>query len=131
MCVPRSVHPAIQPATIVVENRDHPSTAGLPERWERTDEWYDFRTNPRGSVEVLARLEEASYQGGGMGADHPIAWCREFGGGRAFYTGGGHTSESFAEPDFLEHVLGGIRWAAGVVEMREPAEQQKDEPTAR
>ena len=36
-------HPEIQAATVLVEDRTHPSTAGLPERWERTDEWYDFQ----------------------------------------------------------------------------------------
>jgi hypothetical protein len=48
-----------------------------------------------------------------MGADHPTAWCHPFGGGRSFYTGGGHTRESYAEPAFRAHLLGGIRYAAG------------------
>ena len=65
-------HPEIQAGTVLVEDRGHASTASLPERWERTDEWYDFRTNPRGQVNVLARLDEATYNGGGMGGDHPI-----------------------------------------------------------
>ena len=46
-----------------------------------------------------------------MGADHPIAWEHEFDGGRAWYTQGGHTTESYAEPLFLEHLLGGIQYA--------------------
>jgi len=108
-------HPAIQEATIVVADRVHPSTRMLPLRWTRTDEWYCFRANPRGAVHVLAVLDERTYEGGGMGHDHPIAWCHEVDGGRAWYTGGGHTKESFREPLFLEHVLGGIRWAAGAV----------------
>jgi type 1 glutamine amidotransferase len=107
-------HPAVQPGTIVVEDRTHPSTAGLPESWLRTDEWYDFRTNPRSQVRVLAGLDEASYDGGTMGEDHPIAWYHAYGGGRAWYTAGGHTRESYAEPLFLEHILGGIRYAAGL-----------------
>ena len=108
-----SRHPEIQPAAIHVEDRSHPSTAGLPERWERTDEWYDFRTNPRAQVNVLARLDEASYQDGGMGQDHPIAWWHPHDGGRSWYTAGGHTRESYAEPLFLQHLLGGIQYAAG------------------
>jgi type 1 glutamine amidotransferase len=106
-------HPEIQPASIRVEDRSHPSTAPLPDTWLRTDEWYDFRANPRGTVQVLASLDESSYSGGGMGADHPIAWYHEYDGGRAWYTGGGHTSESYAEPLFLLHILGGILYAAG------------------
>jgi type 1 glutamine amidotransferase len=80
----------------------------------RTDEWYNFRSNPRGSVHVLATLDESTYSGGTMGADHPIAWCHHFEGGRAWYTAGGHTSESYSEPDFRRHLLGGILRAAGL-----------------
>ena len=106
-------HPAIQPADIVVEDRAHAATAHLPSRWHRTDEWYNYRTNPRTSAHVLASLDESTYSGGGMGADHPIAWCKPFEGGRSFYTGSGHTQESYADPAFRNHLLGGIRWAAG------------------
>jgi cytochrome c len=111
-----SGHPAIQDATILVADRAHPSTRHLPERWQRHDEWYNYKSNPRDRVHVLATLDETSYQGGTMGSDHPIAWWHEFDGGRAWYTGGGHTKESFSEPDFLQHLLGGIRWAAGVAD---------------
>jgi type 1 glutamine amidotransferase len=107
-------HPAIQPAVIHVEDRAHPAGAGLPETWARTDEWYDFRANPRGAVHVLATLDESTYTGGSMGADHPIAWCREISGARAFYTALGHTRESYSESLFLAHLAGGIRWAAGL-----------------
>jgi type 1 glutamine amidotransferase len=107
-------HPAIQPAAIDVTDRSHPSTRPLPARWSRTDEWYDFRSNPRGTVHVLATLDESTYSGGTMGADHPIAWCHPFRGGRAWYTAGGHTSESYSEPAFRRHLLGGILWAAGL-----------------
>jgi hypothetical protein len=75
-------HPAVQPATVRVVDRDHPATARLPAVWARTDEWYEFRGNPRGRVRVLATLDESTYRGGGMGADHPIAWCHGVGRGR-------------------------------------------------
>ena len=105
-------HPAVQPAAIHVEDRAHPGTSGLPGTWLRTDEWYDFRANPRSSVHVLAALDETTYSGGSMGPDHPIAWCQEISGTRSFYTAGGHTRESYTEPLFLSHLAGGIRWAA-------------------
>ena len=110
-----SNHPAIQNATITIEDRDHPSTSFLADQWARRDEWYNFATNPRPLVRVLATLDESSYNGGQMGADHPIVWCREFEfeGGRSWYTAGGHTSESYSEPEFRRHVLGGVFWAAG------------------
>ncbi|MGA5317613.1 lectin [Streptomyces pseudogriseolus] len=107
-------HPAIQPATVEVEDRAHDATAHLGATWQRTDEWYNYRTNPRTTAHVLASLDESSYSGGSMSGDHPIAWCKDYAGGRAFYTGGGHTEESYADPAFRRHLLGGIRWAAGV-----------------
>jgi type 1 glutamine amidotransferase len=109
-------HPPVQKATVVVEDRKHQSTAMLPERWERIDEWYVYNENPRtkkiAPVHVLANLDESTYDTGGhpMG-DHPIAWCHEFDGGRSWYTGGGHTKESFSEPLFREHIRQGIAWS--------------------
>ncbi|MEV7226900.1 ThuA domain-containing protein [Polymorphospora sp. NPDC051019] len=108
-------HPAIQQANVKVEDRAHAATAHLPQTWTRTDEWYNYQTNPRSGAKVLATLDESSYSGGSMGADHPIAWCKSYGGGRSFYTGGGHTQASYAEPAFRTHLLGGIRYAAGRV----------------
>jgi type 1 glutamine amidotransferase len=107
-------HPAVQPARIVVEDRSHPATAMLGADWSRTDEWYNFRTDPRGRVQVLLALDESSYTGGEMGRDHPIAWCQSVGKGRSFYTGLGHTVESYGTADFRAHLRGGIRWAAGL-----------------
>ncbi len=108
-----SSHPAIQSAGIRVENRVHPSTSHLASSWVRTDEWYNFAANPRSSVQVLLSLYEGTYTGGTM-VDHPIAWYHSYDGGRAWYTGGGHTSSSYAEPAFIAHLLGGIRYAAGM-----------------
>ena len=107
-------HPEPQPATLTVRDPQHPSTAHLTPAWHRFDEWYDFRSLLEPDVAVLLTLDEETYRGGGMGAYHPIAWCHEYEGGRAFYTGCGHTAESFDEPAFLQHLLGGIRWAAAL-----------------
>lgn len=104
-------HPEIQTAAVDVVDRAHPSTKMLPPRWERTDEWYNYLRNPRGDVHVLMTLDEETYEGGENGDDHPIAWCHPYDGGRSWYTGGGHTKESYADPLFRQHVLGGIRWA--------------------
>lgn len=109
-------HPAIQPAEIDVLDREHPATRHLLARWTRTDEWYDFRSVPAEHVNILMNLDESTYQGGRMGDNHPIAWYHHFDGGRALYTAGGHTKESFSEPDFRQHLAGAIRWAAGVAE---------------
>ncbi len=106
-------HPAVQPADVLVTDRMHPATASLPLRWRHTDEWYNYRINPRADVHVVAVVDEASYEGGAMGHDHPIAWAHEFDGGRAFYTGLGHTVEAYQDPLMHQHLLGAIEWAAG------------------
>jgi type 1 glutamine amidotransferase len=103
-------HPAVQDATVTVRDRHHPSTVGLPDPWLRRDEWYNFQRQPSG-VNVLLAVDEASYAGGTMGIDHPIAWYHAYDGGRSWYTAMGHTAESFAEPFFQQHLLGGILWA--------------------
>lgn len=104
-------HPAIQEANIDIEIASDASTRHLPGPWRRRDEWYNFQRNPRPDVQVLLTLDETTYTGGTMG-DHPIAWRRELpGGGRAWYTAGGHTIESYTEPLFEQHVLGGLLWA--------------------
>jgi type 1 glutamine amidotransferase len=106
-------HPDIQTATVQVENPGNPSTSGLPRLWVRKDEWYNFQRNPRGSVDVLATLDERTYAGGTMAADHPIIWSHTYEGGRAWYTAGGHTPESYSEPLFVDHLGKAILWAAG------------------
>jgi len=105
-------NPNVRKATIDVIDTTHISTKGLPKRWERTDEWYNYKSI-QGDIKVVAKLDEESYEGGENGENHPIAWYHEYDGGRAFYTGGGHTDESFSEPLFLSHLLGGIKYAIG------------------
>ncbi|MFT3733428.1 MAG: ThuA domain-containing protein [Rhodocyclaceae bacterium] len=104
--------PDIQPGLINVTESDHPSTESLPCTWHRIDEWYSFK-DVSSNIDVILTLDENSYQGGKKMNTHPIAWCHEFEGGRAFYTGLGHTRESYNEPLFLNHILGGIRYAIG------------------
>ncbi len=89
------------------------SPEGGGRRWRVTDEFYTFRRNPRPRVEVIATLDERSYGGGGMGADHPIAWCQTIAGGRSWYTGLGHRRELYADPTFIGHLERGLLFAAG------------------
>ncbi len=100
-------HPRVQSARLV------------PGPWERTDEWYNYRAQPRVD-RILLSVDERSYQGGRMGAVHPVTWTHAFDGGRVWYTAMGHTTCSYAEPAFLGHLLEGIRWAARVGEMQAP-----------
>ncbi|MXV16088.1 ThuA domain-containing protein [Hufsiella ginkgonis] len=105
-------HPKQQEAVINVVNGDNIATKHLPAAWKRFDEWYNYKDlNP--DVTVLLKLDEKSYEGGKNGDNHPIAWFHAFDGGRAFYTGLGHTDASYQEPLFLAHLLGGIKYAIG------------------
>ncbi|MCB9308388.1 MAG: ThuA domain-containing protein [Lewinellaceae bacterium] len=105
-------HPKIQDATLIVKDHDHPATGHLGDQWQRKDEWYNFKDlNP--NVHVLLTIDESTYEGGANGPDHPMSWYHEYDGGRAFYTALGHTAESYSEPAFLQHLLGGIRYAIG------------------
>ena len=120
---PGSVNAQFQVATVNVLGRDTPATRPLPRHWDREEEWYNFRTNPRHTVRVLAEVDERTYDprgcsvpGGspGMGPHHPVSWCQPYDGGRAFYTAMGHKSEYYSDPLLLAHLYGGIRMAAGV-----------------
>ena len=106
----------VVPATVKVADRGHVASKPLPEYWNRTDQWYNFDKNVRGVSHVLATVDETTFSGGTMGVDHPVAWCKDYKGGRSFYTAGGHTSASFSEPAFRQHLGGAIQWAAGVAD---------------
>ncbi|MFD7896521.1 ThuA domain-containing protein [Streptomyces sp. NPDC059743] len=107
--------PGVLQGTAKVADRVHPSTKGLPERWERPEEWYNFDRNPRGDVHVLVTADETTYDPGGsaMGADHPISWCRTTQGGKVWATAMGHDTPAYSEAFFRDHVIGGLKWAAG------------------
>jgi type 1 glutamine amidotransferase len=110
-------------ATIVTEDAEHPTTEGLPQPWDISDELYNFKANPRSTVHVLQTLDESSYNfqphpyirnwGTLMGADHPITWCQVYDGGRVWYTGIGHDAAAFANNDSMDMIGKGISWAGG------------------
>ena len=104
--------PNVRKGTFRVLDKSHPSTEGLPDRWEREDEFYNFKAIDR-DIRVLVDIDETSYEGGTNGARHPMSWYHPYDGGRAFYTNMGHTEATFSEPLFLRHLLGGLRYAMG------------------
>ncbi|MGW0119686.1 ThuA domain-containing protein [Streptomyces sp. NPDC003327] len=110
-------HPALQPGTVVVDAPGHPVTVPLPARWEWTDEWYNFTSNPRGGgsgglgdVHVLARADESTYRGGTLGDDHPLVWSRTVDRGRMLFTALGHAPEAYRHPVFRAHLAGALTW---------------------
>src|SRR3954464_3259856 len=114
----------VQSGTVKVFDRVHDASKNLPEYWDRTDAWYNFSTNVRGVSHVLATVVEDPFgpqpqgqtldgiAGGTMGANHPICFCKDYQGGRSFYTGLGNTPESF-DAGLTTHLRGAISWAAG------------------
>ena len=105
-------HPKPQDGRVNPTGISHPSVDHITETWARFDEWYNFRQMNDG-LNVLLTLDETSYTGGKHGDYHPIAWYRDFDGGRSFYTAMGHTIEAYSEEPFMQHVLGGIQYAIG------------------
>lgn len=115
--------PQFQKATVRVTDKTHPSTATLPDSFERTDEWYSFdRVPPKPGYHVLMTLDETTYRTVfeptffyskdiAMGQEHPIAWWHCQGKGRAIYNAMGHMPETYAEPAYQAMLSGAIRWA--------------------
>ncbi|MCF2436473.1 ThuA domain-containing protein [Streptomyces thinghirensis] len=74
-------------------------------QWKRPDQWMNWVENPSGDVHTVARVRESTYQPGASanGWDHLVGWCRDYDGGRSFYTGMGGTVSSYDETDFRTH----------------------------
>ena len=107
-------HPSGTPeADFIIKDNSFIATKHFTDSvWHRADEIYNFKKiNP--DVNVLMTVDESTYEGGANGDYHPFAWYHEYDGGRAFYTGAGHTDESYSEEPFLKHLLGGIQYAIG------------------
>jgi uncharacterized protein len=115
------IHPVIQTATLKSHDSKFPGMERVPPAWQWTDEWYEYGEDKIDGLKVLLSVDEKTYnanvkwgqnEGKGMGDMHPIAWYHDYDGGRAFYTGLGHMPLVFSDPIFLEHLYGGIYWAA-------------------
>lgn len=106
-------NPNVREAEVLTRNSEHQATNMLPEVWVRSDEWYNFGYI-NDEINVLLELNTDSYEGSDHAGDHPISWYHEYDGGRAFYTGLGHTKESYSDELFLQHLQGGLNYAMGV-----------------
>jgi len=104
--------PNVREATVLCKDKIHSCTKHLPEKWVRSDEWYNYKSL-QSNLKILLELDETTYEGGTNGNFHPIAWYHDQGKGRAIYTGGGHTTESFGEELFIQHLEGAMKYAVG------------------
>ncbi len=102
----------VQKGKFIVTEKDHWATKGMPDTFEREDEFYSFK-NISPNINVVLTIDEKTYQGGSNPDFHPMSWYQEFDGGRSFYTAMGHTDETYEEPLFLNHLWAGIHFAIG------------------
>ena len=114
-------HPMVQTATVRTIDPSFPAAFGLPARWIWTDEWYEFKPPIVDGLHDVLEVDESSYDptriwpgqvATGMGKHHPVAWYHAYDGGRVFATALGHTPASWDDRLFLDHLYGGIWWAA-------------------
>lgn len=115
------IHPEIQTAELTVTNRKFPGLERMPERFLWTDEWYEFGAERIEGLNYILTVDEQTFnpyakwgekESKGMGKFHPIAWYHNYDGGRAFYTALGHLPATYSDTLFLEHIYGGLYWAA-------------------
>ena len=108
-------HPWHEDVQIDVEDPSHPAALPIPKGWVIKDEIYQFRNYSRNRLHIILSMNTKSEKGksGRKDRDVPIAWCREFGKGRVFYTSLGHREDVWTNPIFQAHLLGGLGWALG------------------
>lgn len=109
--------PGVNQSVVNILDRQHPANRGLPLNVTRSDRWYNWDPSPVGTVHTVAQVEERHYNPGpgANGAFHPVSWCRDYEGGRSFYTGMGHTEASYGENAFRSHLTGALKWTTGMV----------------
>ncbi|PSL46409.1 GH18 family chitinase [Chitinophaga niastensis] len=108
-----SPHPKYQRATLLIEDRQHPITKDLPEKFEIADEWYEFDKSPRKNVHVLATADESTYKQNKPMGDHPIIWTNQkF--PRAVYIGVGHDASLLTNKNYGILLGNAIHWAAAI-----------------
>jgi len=128
-----NIHPAQQTAKLKILDHNFPGLEHFSNTLLWTDEWYEFGPEKVSGLNYLIAVDENSYSPAvtwenrdkdpktgkmvdrsskGMGDFHPISWYHEFDGGRAFYTALGHIPKAYENQWFLDHLYGGIYYAA-------------------
>ena len=94
----------------------HPATKQLGESFEITDEIYQFKgPYDRKNLNILLSMDTTAVKKEGKRADkdYALAWTKEYGKGRVFYTAFGHRDEVWADERFQKLMLGGLGYVIG------------------
>ena len=104
--IPRAKVKIEQPNNVLVKH--------IGAEWMLADEWYFWKTNPRGvgNVEILGTLDRSSYTSNYPVADHPVIFTNRIGTGRMFYTAVGHVDANFSDPSMVEMIRQAIEWTS-------------------
>jgi uncharacterized protein len=108
-------------APIIVEDPNFPAMKALPHEFVAHDEIYQVRNCSRDRVRVLARLDETKLDLNNprvhrTDKDFAVAWARNYGKGRVFYSTFGHTDESWEDPRMQTMWLEAIKWGMGLTQ---------------
>lgn len=102
--------------TVMVEDQQHPCMQSVPPSFTvGNEEWYTWNISPRPNVQVLACVDESTYEPDSpvkMG-DHPVVWCNESKKARNIYIFMGHHPNLFKNTAFTMLFRNAIFWAAG------------------
>lgn len=117
------IDPQFQKTDVLLDSEaDSSITVGIPKTWSHSDEWYVFFENPRKkgfNIQLTINGETINPSGNilfvkdknyGMGKDHPVAWCKQIGKGKTFYTSIGHNHEAWKNENFVKLVENAIKW---------------------
>jgi hypothetical protein len=127
--------------TAINQDNECPACKHLPANWTIYDEIYQLKDFEATKVHGLLTLDK--HPNDKTPGNYQIAWAKEYGKGRVFYTSLGHrediwdptwdpkapagtarkNSKEVAEA-YQKHILGGIRWALGL-ESWEPKKANK------
>jgi type 1 glutamine amidotransferase len=98
--------------TISVHDTKHPGSRMWGNEFSIKDEIYQYEHWQPEKVHVLMSLNMAKC--GTKKPYHvPVAWVKNWGDGRIFYTNLGHNTETWSNKTFIESLLGGIKWVLG------------------
>ncbi len=120
-------HGAQHAFLVEIRKKDHPITAGLPEKWlHASDELYDRLRGPAHNLTVLATAY-ADPKTHGSGEHEPMLMVIQYEKGRVFHTTLGHSDVAMKCVGFRTTFARGCEWAA-TGEVTQPV--PSDFPTA-